>query len=721
MSLASDDRSLAPSRPRSSERLRALEALDRIERELEGEWSKLRAEGYGFSGLCAGLSASDLSHGERKRLLCAADEAQIAFLSRLDEFLRLLHSHFMRQVVRELDHAMKTMDAFYGRRRIRSIFRRYGRLKRLAERTHELEPLYGTAADHRRISVYQRFYAGVVAFSNRIRGLDPTMPQSPPPSLVDRFYGIRRGLVWLARQLPNMIRLTIAGFRILAAVLSKKTPSSGTPFTRQVDELFRALGEIQGYEVHLTGESRIPRSSPPEVVNLFAPTHRHGVTDNITFSHLRLGDYLVFNAVDQLPVLPRSLKDRVATTNGLIPVGKGRGPSVDRALQVLRSGISRNILIYPEGTVSEGFRGTRPPRPNFGEGLVRRIREAGYELNLVPVTYPDNARFLDLPPLSDTPADRQRRVIVSRPLDAAMIDALLEAGGGAAINRMVRLAWLEQLPTDDRHFLGQDRIREVERRLDLELDGIRYWGSVEPAPVSDVLLTGSSEPLEVREEPFRGKRVRVFRFPSNAQGEDGKILLDNLRAEASPELLIGIRPPAHIYLNVGPRRFDGDVFRKLSVKDRDYVYPGILIRFMEVPIKSLNAIRRKLEEFSGREQRTLTCASSACQLIARAANIKIDDHADLRPFLPSHVLPTRTIRKIIERGVRNHSDGQVQYQVYKTDSRSLEEILAEFRKAEIQIARDHLRMITADVYRTLRTRCGELHRRFAEHIRRSGS
>jgi hypothetical protein len=150
---------------------------------------------------------------------------------------------------------------------------------------------------------------------------------------------------------------------------------------------------------------------------------------------------------------------------------------------------------------------------------------------------------------------------------------------------------------------------------------------------------------------------------------------------------------------VGRNRFDGDIFRHLSVKQRDRVYPGIIVRFVDVPVKSINAIRRKLEEFSGRERRTLTCSNSACQVIARAANIEIDDHADMRPFLPSHVLPTRTIRKIIERGARNHSGGQVDTQIYTSDSRPLEATLAEMRRAEIRIAKDHLRMITVDACR----------------------
>jgi len=685
----------------ASDRLSAvshpLEALQRLEQELESQWSALDEAGHGFGGVRAILADSDVPPDERSRQLRAADEAQQAFLNRLNDFLRLQQAYFMGQVVGELDHAMKVMDAFYGRRRIRSIYRRYRRLTKLAQRYRELEGLYGTVRDHRRIEVYQKFYAGVVAFARRIRALDPTMPKSPPDSIVERLYAAWRGAAWFLGQFGNMLRLVLGAFRLVGTVLAKEPAASGTPFTALVDDFFRTLGEIRGYRVHVSGMQHVPRSTGGDAVRLFAPAHRHGVTDNITFAHLRLSDYLVFNAVDQLPFVPRSLRDRIATTNGLIPVGGGRGPAVERALAVLARGISRNVLIYPEGSVSEGFRGTRPPRRNFGESLVRRIRGAGRGVDLIPVTYLDNARFLDLRPRSNAPRDL--RVVVSAPLDTAMIDALLCTGGGEMVNRMVRLAWLETLVTDEYQFLGQARVREIEKGLDLELDGIRYWGSVEPAPVRDKLVTVPDQPVVVREEPFRRKRVRVFQLPESARNEAGGFAIENLRSDDSNELLIGIRPPSHIYLSVGRNRFDGDIFRHLSVKQRDRVYPGIIVRFVDVPVKSINAIRRKLEEFSGRERRTLTCSNSACQVIARAANIEIDDHADMRPFLPSHVLPTRTIRKIIERGARNHSGGQVGTQIYTSDSRPLEATLAEMRRAEIRIAKDHLRMITVDACR----------------------
>ena len=98
---------------------------------------------------------------------------------------------------------------------------------------------------------------------------------------------------------------------------------------------------------------------------------------------------------------------------------------------------------------------------------------------------------------------------------------------------------------------------------------------------------------------------------------------------------------------------------------------------------------------------TPPCANSACRLIARAANIRIDDDADMRPFLPSHVLPTRTIRKLIELGVRNHIGENVGYQIYNTDGRPLEELLDEARREELRIARDHLRILTIGAWRAV--------------------
>ena len=157
-----------------------LAALLRLEEELEAEWSRLQAEGHGAAGVRARLEEKGADEEERGRALAEADAAQRTFLERLDVYQQTLHAHFLAKVEAELAHAVETMARFYGPRRVGRVRRAHGRLVRLAERYRELEPLYGTDQDHRRIAVYQRFYAGAVDFAERIRRLDPTAPRPRP-------------------------------------------------------------------------------------------------------------------------------------------------------------------------------------------------------------------------------------------------------------------------------------------------------------------------------------------------------------------------------------------------------------------------------------------------------------------------------------------------------------------------------------------------------------
>jgi 1-acyl-sn-glycerol-3-phosphate acyltransferase len=666
------------------------EALARLEADLEQEWQDLSSRGQGYAALHAllldgkGVSAEG---GDRLRDACAA---QAEFLQRLDEFQRVKQVYFMQAVTGDLAQAIARMESFYGRKLPRSLAREARRLRGLEERYRALESLWGTQGDHRRIAVFQDFYAGVIEFSSRIRALDPTAPLPPRPGLLDRLEQLQRGLKRMASRLGDLLGLIAAAFGILVALFGPR-PTRGTPLTRNVNRLFARLGALRGLSVEVEEEVPLGEFSG---LTLYAPTHRNGVLDNIVFASLGPSDYLVFNAVDQLPGLPRRLRDRAAETPGLIAVGPGRGSSIDRLLGALAAGVSRNVLIYPEGSVSEGFGGTRPPRERFADGLVRTLRERDMPLRIVPIAYLDNARFLDLPPRGNDPGARRLRAGVGPALDASMIDRLLALGGGAFLSQMLRLAWLERLVTDSTTLLGAERLSEIWRRLDLELEGIRYWGALVPATVADTLPLAGGVVPQLHEEIFHGKRVRVFRIPDEAIDADGRVPLPSLASEGSNELILGVRAPSHIYLNLGRQRFDGDILRPLRVRERDYAYPGILIRFVDVPVKSLHQTRRTLEWLSGRERRTLTCAHSACVLIGKGASLRIDDASGPRSFLPSHVLPTRTIRKLIEYGVRDHRGRALPLEIHATGQEALEDMLARMRREEVRILADHFRLIT---------------------------
>ncbi len=672
----------------------AWERLAALEAELEERWSELVVGGFGYTGVRRALTKGGRDEATADHLE-TAHLAQGAFLARLDDHLRVLHAAHVQEVRARLGSAMQEVWTFLGARRTRALRREHARIERLGARYVELEALYGTARDHRRIACFQRFHAEAVAFSARLRALDPTAPPEARLSAGDRVARAARVLGRIGERSGAVLRgLGHLGAALRLVLTRAGRERAGTPFTGHVDGLFRALGDLLDLRPRVEGREHLQAEVPEGEAELITPAHRHGLTDNVTFAALRLPDYLVFNAVDQLPILPRFLKDRIASAPGLIAVGSGRGSAVERALLALGEGRSRRILIYPEGSVSEGLRATRPARPGFGTGLVEALRAAVGGVRITPVTYLDNARFLDLPARARSEEEQRRRVVVSPSLGPVAVERIVRSGGGEALNRMVRLAWLETLVTDDQLWLGTERVASLRRRLDEELEGASYWGVLEPVPVEGPLtpLLGSGE-LQVAEEACFGKRVRVIRLPDDALDESGALPLVELAAPGSLELLIGIRDPAHIYLNVGPQRFDGDIFRPLRVREKDSVYGGVFIRFVGLPAQAVLAIRRELERLAGRERRTITCAHSACQVIGRAARVRIDDHGEWRPLLPSHVLPTRTLRKLLTHGVLDHAGRRVAVEIYKTDDRPIETTLRAMRQAEWQIARDHLPLL----------------------------
>ena len=113
----------------------------------------------------------------------------------------------------------------------------------------EENPLYGTARDHRRVLVVQRFYAGVVDYAQRIRALDPTMPRPAPPTLWDDLHHARLALFRWARRSGAVLRLVWAALCVVTIAVRKKQPERGTPFTNRVDDFFRALCDLRGWKV----------------------------------------------------------------------------------------------------------------------------------------------------------------------------------------------------------------------------------------------------------------------------------------------------------------------------------------------------------------------------------------------------------------------------------------------------------------------------------------
>ncbi len=260
------------------------------------------------------------------------------------------------------------------------------------------------------------------------------------------------------------VKLSGKFLKSLASLVFKS--SQNMSYMGHLNEFFRLFTKEVDYKVEVQGREIVDKAQrlEPGIVNIFAPVHRNPVLDFLAYSHLGIDDALPFIFFPK----PSSQILGKAFSN-VIVVGGGSDVPIENTIKELKKGYTRNIVIYPEGSVSAGMMETRPPREKFSWGLLRRLRNEGYKINLVPIVYENTARFTyrntidstidDLVDKSNPPVTL--KVVVGQPLDTKMLDIMLRMDP-QSINRYLRATWLEGMPTDANVLSGQLRAKSMD-------------------------------------------------------------------------------------------------------------------------------------------------------------------------------------------------------------------------------------------------------------------
>ena len=266
---------------------------------------------------------------------------------------------------------------------------------------------------------------------------------------------IRAQLV--VRVLPPVLKSLIISWTI-----PKSGPGEAPLQTRGFHKTLRAVKEVAGYEVEIEGREFLPKGGPliGKTVNLIVPTHRNPILDHILMSEFDLQSYLLVMA--PLPLLGE-VDSVVAVKHGADPVAK--------ILTQLSLGKTDTVFIYPEGSVGAGLFETRPVREKFVWGLVMGLKNAGYDVNLIPVTYLNSGRFVDESSMGDffKSIGKEKGTVlkakVSEPIDGRLITLLENVGSHSAVGRFIRATWLETLPTDKEFLNGVLRVMPANERF----------------------------------------------------------------------------------------------------------------------------------------------------------------------------------------------------------------------------------------------------------------
>ncbi|MEO5970442.1 MAG: hypothetical protein ABIQ95_10995, partial [Bdellovibrionia bacterium] len=178
-----------------------------------------------------------------------------------------------------------------------------------------------------------------------------------------------------------------------------------TPFNNNggISGLFKGLREIRGYSVELVGQENLAQVPLKgirgrKVANLFLPAHRNDIADAILMSRLseEIGSFLMF-ANPSAFAGNYALGQMLASLPEFISVGKWRGfpdlSPTEKLIKNLEQERSPNVINYPQGFVSN-MGELLPINSSFVQKLLAPLLARGFEVNVIPLSYEVDSKFL---------------------------------------------------------------------------------------------------------------------------------------------------------------------------------------------------------------------------------------------------------------------------------------------------------------------------------------
>ena len=303
---------------------------------------------------------------------------------------------------------------------------------------------FGTGKDFLR---FNAFYA----FNQSLRALLGS--QAKPSwlqSLSRLMKQIYRGLVLLR----PFFRLS---FNTLFPTIDDKI---GTPLTKSADKYFQKIAELDGITVATHG-SLVPPAHGPQVINLILANHVSAKFDAIALSALNLDSYITFGALNlsgegifSIATHPafKSVLKRIDQQRDIILLGREQDP-IEKLKDVLKSGRTHNLFLFPQGMISLGFNETNPLKPSFSEKVIQELLNAGFKIRLQIMSMPDNFEET-LKPQPSSEHGKNLRVNLSTPIEDQELRQILEKNGPAGMDLYIRMHWIRTLRQFHSEYLG---------------------------------------------------------------------------------------------------------------------------------------------------------------------------------------------------------------------------------------------------------------------------
>lgn len=301
--------------------------------------------------------------------------------------------------------------------------------------------------------------------------LDATAAWSSPPKsrLLSAFLAIRSAL-------REAVQFAKVGWAIARPVLrlcyavffEAKTGPGRTPITTSALTIFEQWGKISGLLVDVRGQERVPIAGPDDF-NIFVPNHVDAFLDAYVGSQLGIKNYITVGALNLKGTKifslaaegSESLLKQVDKNDHFFLLGRGHD-TLKKIVDAVKAKKSRNMFIFTQGMVSLGLQETNPVRDGLPR-IIEAIQEAGFKVNVIPVSMPDNGRLLRVRSglLMESDSGPRLRATFEEPLRDEALRRMSREGTLTTLNDALRAIWMRSLATDQQHILGMKRWRQT--------------------------------------------------------------------------------------------------------------------------------------------------------------------------------------------------------------------------------------------------------------------
>ncbi len=416
---------------------------------------------------------------ELYKILLPAKNLSSTFFHHLDDYIQntldlamALGYHGLRSYIAELPEKIKNR---------RDIKKSYQKIEYLKKKYLENKDQYGQAKDTLRTTTYSKFFNELLSFYKTVR---ETQEQSSFSRLSWLFLTLQH--MWnILYRIPKYSSLAVKGLKLIkAALFPGKLNADRLAFNVALNDVMNKTSDVFDLPVRVEGEEFLPKKTPRDTINIFAPSHRNAIFDLIGLAKLDINNMVFFGAANNF--IPNflnkffNLKDSmVGALNknpGFILVGKGADPKpIDKAIQIVTQTQVRNFLIFPGGRLTEGLGASAGVRAKFAsdDGLIGQFQAAGFKVNIIPISMRHNATMFNGIKLQGSLSNQEfLSVRVAPNIDDETRRIITNIIGPEGVGDLMRYGLIDDLVTNNQLIWGQVRASVIPRELP------RYLGTI---------------------------------------------------------------------------------------------------------------------------------------------------------------------------------------------------------------------------------------------------